>query len=82
MPTYEQIVFMQDSQDSEEPLRILDEQGEEAAIEYLAQWHNNGHEFTDRPSAGSNDRTYSRADGYLLTYNLRLGYIGLEHVTP
>lgn len=77
---YAQIVFMQNSQDADEPLRILDEQGVQAAIDYLAQWDNGDRdEVRDRPSAGSRDNT-KRVGEYLLTWNWGLGYIGLERI--
>ncbi len=78
----ERIVFMQ-GEEAEEPLRILDEQGEEAAIEYLAQWHFPGeHETSETPGAGSDDDVYRAEDGFRLSWNTRLGYIGLERCLP
>ncbi len=80
MTAYERVVFMQ-GEDAEEALSILEEQGRDAAIDYLAEWHNCGsHEEEDAPAAGEDDYTYETEDGYLLSYNLRLGYIGLEHI--
>lgn len=76
---YEHIVFAQ-GEDADEPLRILDEQGEEAAIEYLLQWDDGEcAEVSDASSAGSSDDTFE-VDDLILTYNRRLGYIGLERV--
>jgi len=76
---YQRIVFFQNSEDSDEPLRILDERGEDAAIEYLAQWDcgDAGEEF-DEPASGDSDDVYESDDGYRLSWNTRLGYIGLE----
>lgn len=75
---YQRIVFCQ-GEDANEPLRILDEQGEEAAIEYLAQWDMDPPgELFDESSAGSDDDVFESDDGYILSYNTRLGYIGLE----
>lgn len=77
--TYQRIVFMQ-GEEADEPLRILDEQGEEAAIEFLAQWDMEpGEEFSE-PASGDSDDVYETDDGFRLSYNTRLGYIGLERV--
>lgn len=75
---YQRIVFMQ-NEEAEEALAILDDQGEEAAIDHLAQWDNGdeGEEFPET-AAGSSDDVHETEDGYILTYNRRLGYIGLE----
>ena len=77
---YLNIVFMQNSQDTEEPLRILEEQGEHAALEYLKQWdYGDACEERDEPSAGTDDTIYREGD-YIMSYNLRLEYIGLERI--
>lgn len=76
----ERIVFMQGS-DADEPLRILDESGPEAAIDYLAEWDNgDGGDMADEPSAGSADDVYQSDNGYILSWNTGLGYIGLERL--
>ena len=81
MARYERIIFMQESE-AEEALDILDEEGEDAAIEFLAQWHNPGeHETSDEESAGDDDDVYEDDDGYILSWNSRIGYIGLEYDT-
>lgn len=78
---YERVVFMQDDE-ADEVLRVLDEQGEEAAIEHLSQWHYPGeHDGDDELAAGSSDDVYTSDDGYVLTWNTRLGYVGLEYDT-
>lgn len=80
MPTtYERVVFMQ-GDDADEPLRIIDESGEDAAIEYLAQWDMEPGEMTDEPASGTDDDVHETDDGFRLSYNTRLGYIGLEKV--
>lgn len=76
---YQRIVFMQ-GDEADEPLRILDEQGEESAIEYLSQWDYGEGEVFDDPSSGTDDDVYETGDGYRLSYNTRLGYIGLESI--
>lgn len=71
---------MQDSE-ADEALDILDEEGEEAALEHLAQWHHPGeHETSDEESAGDDDDVFEQ-DGYILSWNSRIGYIGLEFDT-
>lgn len=76
---YQDVVFAQ-GDDADEPLQILRSQGIEAAIEYLAQWDHGEGVFNDKPQAGSGDITYTSKDGYRLSYNHRLGYIGLEKI--
>ena len=74
---YENVVSMQ-GDDAEEALDILDEHGEEAAIEHLKQWHYPGeHEVVSEIGSGIQDTVYETEDGYILTYNNRDGYIGL-----
>lgn len=78
---YEEVVFIQNQDEAEEPLRILDEQGRDAALEYLKQWHYPGeHMRTDTIGAGSSDDVYEK-DGYIMVWNNQLGYIGLEYDT-
>ena len=75
---YENVVFVQ-GEEADEPLRILNDEGEEAALEYLKQWHDFGnHEGTDQLGAGSSDSTFEK-DGYIMSYNPRIGYIGLQY---
>ena len=79
MTIIECIVFVQ-GDEAIQPLSILDTDGTEAAIEYLAQWHYPGdHDTGDEPAAGSTDDVFETDDGFILTWNIRLGYIGLEH---
>lgn len=76
--TIERIVFLQ-GENADEALKIFEESGTDAAFEYLMQWHYPGeHDTSSEYSAGSSDRTYDR-DGYRLTVNLDLNYIGLEY---
>jgi len=76
---YANIVFAQ-GDDATEPLELLDRDGEQAAIEYLAQWdYGEYHDVRDAPSAGTSDYTF-KSGAYVLSYNLRMGYIGLEKI--
>jgi len=80
MGRYENVVFIQ-NEEADEPLRILNSQGEEAVIDYLSQWHNPGeHETSETPGSGGSDSVYEK-DGYILSYNEGLGYIGLSYDT-
>lgn len=75
---YEQIVFL-DGSDAEEPLRLLYEEGEDAALEYLMHWHYPGeHDALSIPGYGTSDDIYEK-DGYIMSWNTRLGYIGLVY---
>jgi hypothetical protein len=78
---YERIVFAQ-GEDATEPLEILDRDGEEAAMDYLAQWYmGDGGDIHDQPGAGTSDTVYEEEEtGLRLIYNTRLGYIGLERI--
>lgn len=80
---YYDIVFIT-GDEATEPLEILDQHGENAAIEYLAQW-DYGAEMEHTPKTekpwGSSDRVYKTDAGngqtYFLSWNSRLGYISL-----
>ncbi|MFW6219308.1 MAG: hypothetical protein ACOC33_00440 [bacterium] len=75
---YENVVFLQ-GEEAEEPLQILKEKGEDAALEYLKQWHDPGnHEGDDKLNHGTNDDVYEK-DNYIMSYNDSLGYIGLQY---
>ena len=71
---YRQVIFCQGDA-AHEPLRILDEEGPDAAIDFLAQWEPG--ESSASSQHGDGDWTY-RQGPWLLSWNLRLGYIGLE----
>ena len=74
---YYEIVFMQ-GDDAKEPLDILDDKGELAALEYLKDW-DYGDEMDHSPEEkpwGNDDDVYEK-DDYVMSYNTGLGYIGL-----
>lgn len=78
---YVDIVFAQ-GDDADEPLRLLEEDSVTAAIEYLAQWdYGDDDEITAESRPGREDRQEQEGN-YLLTWNSRIGYIGLERVIP
>jgi len=75
---YENVVFLQ-GDEAYQPLEILDTKGPDAALEYLKQWHNPGqHEGMPTLGHGSSDKTYEK-DGYILSWNPSLEYIGLAY---
>lgn len=77
MREYLSIVFIH-NEEAEEPLNILDNEGESAALQYLARWDygENDGEIYDEIPAGSDDSIYHE-DGYIMNYNTSLSYIGL-----
>ena len=80
MAEIERIIFLQnESEELDTAFAFLDEEGPEGAIGYLSGWHYPGeHETAEEPGGGTSDHTHENADGYILTWNNRLGYIGLE----
>lgn len=80
MRRYFQIVFMQ-GDEAAEVLPIIEHQGELAAIDFLSQWDFGPEsQHTAEPAPwGSGDRLY-RSGQYILSYNTRLGYVGLCRV--
>jgi hypothetical protein len=77
---YEDVVFLQ-GDEAEEALNILDNDGKEAALNYLAQWHSPGHGMgRNELPHGNSDETFEK-DGYHMSWNSSLGYIGLVYDT-
>ena len=74
---YQGIVFMQ-GDEAAGALDHLERYGEEAAIDFLAEWDFGNGEVRDHTSVGEHDDLYETDDGMRLSYNTRLGYIGLE----
>ncbi len=75
---YEQIIFLQGDQ-AIEALEIEINKGNQAAIDHLSGWHHPGeHATSSELGAGASDFTIETEDGYILTVNHALGYIGLE----
>ena len=76
---FEQVIFLQDSE-ADPILTLIDEEGESAAIRVLKEWHYPGeHDVYDSSSAGAADAEYWSADNYVLSYNTRVGYVGLQY---
>lgn len=77
---YENIVFMQ-GDEADEPLSILDNEGPEAALELLKQWHYPGeHDGSKELPHGTQDKIFEK-DGYYMSWNPYIGYIGLVYDT-
>lgn len=84
MTTYERIVFIQNPSEYDEAMAEIEASGEEfgdAAVAYLAQWDNGdgGDRGYAETAAGSSDYTLTVGD-YIVTWNERLCYIGLERI--
>lgn len=83
------VVFLQGSE-ADEVLDLIDVEGVQAGIAHLAQW-DFGDETTgaavvngevyDQLPGGQWDRSFE-ADGYVLTYNPQMGYVGLVREHP
>ena len=75
---YEDVVFLQ-GDDAREALNILNSKGEEAALEYLKSWHDEGtHELTNSDYGSDDDYDYAD-DGYAMYWNPEMGHIGLKY---
>ena len=81
---YHDIVFMS-GDDATEALENLDQHGEDRAMEHLAQWDygsENEHSPATRKPWGTSDHVVQtqldNGDIYYMSYNTRLGYIGLS----
>ena len=76
---YEQVIFLQGDA-ADEALEIYQEDGANAAIVHLRQWHIPGeHETRSSSGAGGSDDVTEDDDGYVLVVNEALEYIGLEY---
>lgn len=79
MKQYVEIAFFQ-GDDAEEPLAILEERGEQACLDYCADWDYGDSAYaSDTPPWGTDDDLYRDGD-YILSYNARIGYVGLCRV--
>ena len=74
---YYEIVFLQ-GDEAKEPLQILDDKGEAKAIDYLSDWDYGAEmEHTKIEAPWGPDDDNFEKDDYILSYNTKLGYIGL-----
>lgn len=75
---YEDVVFLQ-GEEAYEPLRILNNDGEDAALNYLKQWHDYGHHMGSDELGHSNSDDVYKKDNYIMSWNNSLNYIGLQY---
>ena len=77
----EQIFFAQGDA-ADDYLAMIDEHGPEHTLQYLADAaHYPGEHNTSRtPGHGSSDEVF-QLEGYILSWNEALGYLGLEYNT-
>jgi len=77
---YEDVVFLQ-GHEADEALEVLNTFGRDAALKFLQQWHDPGHGMgRNEESQSPNDKVY-RKDGYIMSWNAPLNYIGLQYDT-
>jgi hypothetical protein len=82
------IVFFQGGEQAQEWFDLLDEQGEQKALELMADAHDMSdvggeHESSPVPNYGSHDDVYTgdyEGHRYILSYNRALGCIGLDRI--
>ena len=74
---FEDIVFLQNSE-ADEVLNIIEENGEEAGLQYLLQWDQGGGEGELRliHPAGLRDNSFEN-EHFVMSYNSKIGYAGL-----
>lgn len=81
----ERIIFMQ-GDEANEYLNLLERKGKKAVVKQLMEyWQPGEHDEAKQLSAGNlDDQEFIKVNGikFVLTYNLNLNYIGLEHVIP
>ena len=73
---YEEVIFLQDS-NAEEVLAILENDSEQAALDYLKQWHYPGEHSIRKDEKISRRDSIYRNEDYVMYYNTGLDYIGL-----
>lgn len=75
---YENVVFLQ-GDEAAEALQIFNNEGEDALLQYLTQWHYPGeHEVVQEVGSGSTDEVIEK-DGYIINVNSRYDYVGLSY---
>lgn len=76
---YTSIVFLQD-QDADEPIKIFEQDGSGACLEFLKQWdYGDSAEVSLTAPWGAYDFLF-QIDEYVVNYNFGLPYIGLTRV--
>lgn len=76
--TYESIAFLT-REEAEEPVRILKEKGEAAALDYLKQFHEPGEGtlVSTRENPWKDHDNVYEEDEWVMFYNFDVPYIGL-----
>jgi len=79
---YRHIIFLQ-GEEATEALLNLDTRGIDSTVNMLAEYDTEPEScrHTDESPAGGSDTSFRTLDGFELTWNNRLGYIGLCKVT-
>lgn len=80
MERYEDVVFMQ-GDEAELPLELLYNDGPEAALEYLKQWHNPGEGQGSNKLGHSSNNDKFEKDGYIMSWNKHIPYFLLQYDT-
>ena len=76
---YSTVVFLQ-GDEADEPLKILNDKGMDDVFKYLQQWDMGEYnDETEESSKGGADYSHEE-DGYLISWNPYIGYIGLEKI--
>jgi len=76
---YKEIIFLQ-GEEATEALEILEKEGENAAFQYLLQWHCGESPIIEGNSPfGNTDKLFYR-EHFIMCYNNKVGYIGLIEV--
>ena len=79
METIERIIFLQNDE-ADKALALYSDYGPAEAAIYLQGWHYPGEmETAQHLSHGTSDKVYFLGDGYVLTVNTDLNYIGMEY---
>lgn len=75
---YDEIVFIQSSDDIIEPETIFNEHGLSALLDYLKQWDYGEHNNIYVSEPFGNDDDLELIDDYIISMNFRRGYVGLS----
>lgn len=80
MKKYANIVFIQSSDETQEPETIYHDQGIDALFQYLKQWdYGEYHDVENTPNFGTSDRRFY-IDDYIVIVNSGMPYFGLTRI--
>lgn len=78
---YENVVFVQ-GEEAHEFLDLIDEMGASDALDYmldyLGVYEAGTHEVVEDTPNGLSDQTYTDGDGFTLSWNTNLDYVGIH----